>query len=52
MNHYGKLTLDGHNLGSGSYGHAMICCGYRPEGLFLQNSWGVDSKYLEIYVDG
>lgn len=41
MRHYGKLTLDGNNLGSGSYGHAMICCGCLPSGLLLQNSWGV-----------
>lgn len=29
-------SFTGANLG----GHAMICCGFLPEGLIIQNSWG------------
>ena len=23
-------------------GHAVLCCGYNPDGIIIQNSWGVD----------
>lgn len=29
-------SFTGANLG----GHAMVCCGFLPEGLIIQNSWG------------
>jgi hypothetical protein len=32
------VNFSGYNLG----GHAMLCCGYLPEGLIIQNSWGIN----------
>ena len=39
-----KTTISGKDPTTNSFlgGHAVLCCGYNPDGVIIQNSWGMD----------